>query len=186
MELRSNACRHTKPGGYFELQELDCRFSSDDGTLTDDSNLVYWSKIITQAAVNYNRPIPHYTDYVAWFEKAGFVDIHQTVFKSPTNPWPKSKLLKEVGKFQLLAHIEGLEGISLGLLTRGLNWKPEEVKVLMAKMRPELKSRAIHSYQTKYCNSFAPACRSLLKDELESSSRAANPNTLHPPATVAG
>ncbi|KAL8710403.1 MAG: hypothetical protein Q9220_005004 [cf. Caloplaca sp. 1 TL-2023] len=141
--------RHTKPGGYFELQELDCRFSSDDGTLLPTSNLAYWSDMITEAAAEYNRPIPHYTDYVHWFEKAGFTDIRQVVFKSPTNPWPKNKLLKEVGRFQLVAHIEGLEGISLGLLTRGLEWKPEEVKVLMAKIRPELKDRGIHSYQTK-------------------------------------
>lgn len=77
------------------------------------------------------------------------MDIRQVVFKSPTNPWPKNKLLKEAGKFQLLAHLEGLEGISLGLLTRGLDWKAEEVKVLMAKARPELKDRRIHSYQTK-------------------------------------
>ncbi|KAL8841633.1 MAG: hypothetical protein Q9170_000847 [Blastenia crenularia] len=143
------AFKHTKPGGYFELQELDCRFASDDGTLLPTSNLAYWSNVICGAAENYNRPVPRYTDYVSWFEKAGFADIQQVVFKSPTNPWPKNKILKEAGKFQLLAHIEGLEGISLGLLTRGLDWKAEEVKVLMAKVRPELKDRGIHSYQTK-------------------------------------
>ncbi|KAL8969839.1 MAG: hypothetical protein Q9183_001804 [Haloplaca sp. 2 TL-2023] len=141
--------RHTKPGGYFELQELDCRFTSDDGSLTYDSNLSYWARLITEAAEKYNRPIPRYTDYLAWFEKAGFVDIQQNLFKCPTNPWPKHKILKDAGKYQLLAHIEGLEAVSLGLLTRALNWKPEEVKVLMAKIRPELKSRAIHSYQYK-------------------------------------
>ena len=96
----------------------------------------------------YNRPIPYHQEYKAWFEKAGFVDIQQIIFKSPTNSWPKSKLLKEVSKFQLVAHIEGLEGISLGLMTRGLQWKAEEVRVLMAKIRPELKDRSIHSYQT--------------------------------------
>ncbi|KAL8734683.1 MAG: hypothetical protein Q9166_001339 [cf. Caloplaca sp. 2 TL-2023] len=141
--------RHTKPGGYFELQELDCRFTSDDNTLLDSHNLTYWSHLIVEAAANYNRPIPRYTDYMQWFEKAGFTDIRQVIFKSPMNPWPKNKVLKEAGKFQLLAHVEGLEGISLGLLTRGLAWKAEEVKVLMAKIRPELKDRGIHSYQTK-------------------------------------
>ncbi len=142
--------RHTKPGGYFELQELDCRFVSDDNSLLDSHNLTYWSHLIIEAATKYNRPIPRYTDYLYWFEKAGFTDIRQVIFKCPTNPWPKNKILKEVGKFQLLAHIGGLEGVSMGLLTRGLKWKAEEVKVLMAKIRPELRDRAIHSYQTKY------------------------------------
>lgn len=149
--IRSLETRHTKPGGYFELQELNCRFASDDGSLKEDSILSYWSTKITEAAENYNRPVPLHTDYLPWFEKAGFVDIKQVVIKSPTNPWPKDKKLKEVGKYQLLAHIEGLEGISMGLLTRSAEpkWKADEVSVLMAKLRPELKDRSIHSYQTK-------------------------------------
>ncbi|KAL9099677.1 MAG: hypothetical protein Q9163_004851, partial [Psora crenata] len=142
------AFRHIKPGGYFELQELDCRFASDDGSLHEDSNLSYWSRIITEASADYNRPVPLYTEYIDWFEKAGFVDIQQITLKCPTNPWPKDPNLKEVGKFQLLAHVEGLEGMSLALLTRGKGWKADEVSVLMAKMRPELKDRSIHSYQT--------------------------------------
>lgn len=77
------------------------------------------------------------------------MDIKQIFLKSPTNPWPKDRTLKEVGKFQLCAHLEGLEGISLGLLTRQMEWKAEEVKVLMAQIRPELKDRSIHSYQTR-------------------------------------
>ena len=138
------------------MQELDCRFASDDGSLKEDSNLAYWSRIITKACEEYNRPIPLHTDYLDWFRKAGFVDIKQIKVKSPSNPWPKDKTLKEVGKFQLLAHLEGCEGVSMGLLTRAFDWKPEEVSVLMAKIRPELKDRSIHSYQTKYALVFSP------------------------------
>ena len=129
------------------MQELDPRFASDDGSLRDDTHLAYWSEIICQASANYNRPVPYCDNYVRWFEKAGFVDVRQIYIKSPTNPWPKDRTLKEVGKFQLIAHLQGLEGLSLGLLTRQMGWKAEEVKVLMAKIRPELKDRSIHSFQ---------------------------------------
>ncbi|KAG8531007.1 uncharacterized protein KY384_004364 [Bacidia gigantensis] len=142
------AFQHTKPGGYFELQELDCRFSSDDGSLREDSAISYWSDAITEASANYNRPIPRYGEYYDWFVQAGFVDIKQVILKSPTNPWPKDPKLKEIGRYQLLAHVEGIEGVSMGLLTRGSQWKAEEVSVLVAKMKPELKDRAVHSYQT--------------------------------------
>ena len=145
--LIRKAFHHTKPGGYFEMQELDCRFASDDDTLKADSNLAYWSEQVTLASASYNRPIPLHTEYMAMFELAGFVDVRQVILKSPTNPWPKDKYLKEVGKFQMLAHLEGLEGISIGLMTRGLKWKPEEVKILIAKLRGELQDRNIHSYQ---------------------------------------
>jgi hypothetical protein len=114
----------------------------------EESVLVYWSKKICEASKNYNRPIPFYTEYKKWFEEAGFVDIKQVILKAPTNPWPKNPLLKEASKFQLLGLLQGLEGISVGLMTRGLQWKAEEVSVLMAKLRPELKNREIHSYHT--------------------------------------
>ena len=147
--LIRKAFQHTKPGGYFELQELNCRFYSDDGSLEEDSHMAYWSEKICEASKKYNRPIPLHTDYMAMFEKAGFIDLRQVVLKSPTNPWPKDKTLKEAGKYQMLAHLEGLEGISLALMTRGLGWKAEEVKVLIAKVRDEVKDRNIHSYQPK-------------------------------------
>lgn len=130
------------------MQELDPRFKSDDGSLGEDSHLVHLSELLCEASAIYNRPIPYHHEYFAWFEKAGFVDVKQILLKSPTNPWPKDKKLKEVGRYQMLAHIEGLEGVSLGLLCRVYHWKLEEVKILMAKLRPELKERSIHSYQT--------------------------------------
>ena len=120
---------------------------SDDGSLKDSSNLAYFSKLICEASARYNRPVPYHHEYFAWFEKAGFVDVKQLLLKSPTNPWPKDKQLKEVGRYQMLAHIEGLEGVSLGLLYRVYDWKPEEVQILMAKLRPELKDETIHSYR---------------------------------------
>ncbi|KAL6717513.1 hypothetical protein ACLMJK_005428 [Lecanora helva] len=145
--LVRKAFQHIKPGGYFEMQELDPRFRSDDGSLREDSSLSYWSKTMCEASASYNRTCPEYHQFVKWFEKAGFVDVRRMHLKSPTNPWPKDRVLKEVGKFQLVAHLEGLEGLSIGLLTRQLGWKLEEVQVLMAKIRPELKDRSIHSYQ---------------------------------------
>ena len=131
------------------MQELDPRFLSDDGSLKEDSALSYWSMLICDAAAKYNRPCPHHSEFVGWFEKAGFVDVKRVYLKYPTNPWPKDPKLKDVGKFQLVAHLEGLESVSVGLLTRVEAWKLEEVRVLMAKIRPELKDRSIDSYQMK-------------------------------------
>lgn len=32
-------------------------------------------------------------------EKEGFVDVFETVYKWPTNKWPKDKKFKELGEF---------------------------------------------------------------------------------------
>jgi len=141
------AYKHCKPGGYFEVQELDPRFRSDDDTLPPDSTSKYWGDLICEAAGAYNRYTPKCREYKAWVEEAGFVDVTETIFKRPLNSWPKNKTLKEIGKFQLMNYTEGLEGLTIGLLTRALHWQPAEVQVLLAKVRAELRDKSIHSYQ---------------------------------------
>ena len=80
-------------------------------------------------------------------EEAGFVDVKEYSFKIPVNSWPKDKRLKEVGKYQCLNYSEGLEGISVGLFTRVLNWQPLELSVFFARIRKEIVSRDMHIYQ---------------------------------------
>lgn len=41
--------------------------------------------------------------------------------------------------------LDGVEALSLRLLTSVLKWTPEEVKVLCAKVKSELKSKSVHA-----------------------------------------
>jgi hypothetical protein len=41
---------------------------------------------------------------------------------------------------------DGLEGLSLALLTRGLKWKKEEVHTFLVDVRKELRNKDIHAY----------------------------------------
>ena len=142
--------RHTRPGGYFEIQELDPHVGSDDGTHLKGKTQIQWTEMLCEASLAYGRPVPLHTDYKAWFEEAGFVDVEQYFFKIPFNTWPKKKQLKEVGKYQLINYTEGCEGVCIGLFTRVLHWQPAEVQVLLAKLRSEFRDRSIHAYQTLY------------------------------------
>ncbi|MCJ1225898.1 hypothetical protein MMC12_002547 [Toensbergia leucococca] len=141
------AFKHCKPGGYFEIQELDPRFLCDDESLKTEAVQNSWSKMMCEASAEYNRPVPLHTDYKAWMEEAGFVDVKEYFLKLPTNDWPKNKQLKEIGKFQLAHLTEGLFSLTIGLFTRVLHWSAAEVQVLLAKMRAEVKDRRIHSYE---------------------------------------
>lgn len=53
---------------------------------------------------------------------------------------------KEIGAWNQLQSLEGIEGWSMGLLTRVLGWSPEEVQVHVAKARKDHCNPAIHSY----------------------------------------
>lgn len=50
-----------------------------------------------------------------------------------------------MGLFNLVQLLDGVEAISLKLLTSVLKWKPEEVQVLCSKVKQELKSKSMHA-----------------------------------------
>lgn len=79
-------------------------------------------------------------------EKAGFTDCKVLDFKLPIGPWPRQKRLRDAGLLQLSAMLEGIEGLSLRLYTHYAGWTLEELQVLLAKVRTELKDPGCHAY----------------------------------------
>jgi hypothetical protein len=77
---------------------------------------------------------------------AGFVDVTVLEFKLPIGPWAAKKRLRDAGLLQLSAMLEGIEGISLRLFTFYAGWTLEELGVLLAKVRGELKGGSCHAY----------------------------------------
>jgi hypothetical protein len=84
--------------------------------------------------------------YKAWFEEAGFVDVVEKVFAWPFNTWPKGRKNKLMGRFMLRNSLEGLNSISMAILTRGENIEKEEVEELLADVKRDLADRRIHAY----------------------------------------
>ena len=58
--------------------------------------------------------------------------------------------MKEIGRYQQVNFLEGMEGFTLALLTRVLRWSKIEVQILLADARRELTDRSIHSYAKFY------------------------------------
>lgn len=65
----------------------------------------------------------------------------------PVGKWPKDLKLKEIGEFQLAQLNEAIASYTPALLSRGLGWNRNEMEVLCAKVREELKDSSIHLYQ---------------------------------------
>ncbi len=85
----------------------------------------------------------------ASIEAAGFVDVHERLYKVPMGPWAKDKLLKEVGVLNLQHWKSGLEGYAMWLLTKfgaPSPWTKAEVDVYLVNVRKELMDSRIHAY----------------------------------------
>jgi hypothetical protein len=82
-------------------------------------------------------------------EKAGFIDVHEQVYKAPIGPWPRERVYKEVGQLNYHHWVTGLEGYSMWLLTKfgaPTPWTADEVQIYLAKVRLELKNPRIHGW----------------------------------------
>jgi hypothetical protein len=99
-----------------------------------------------EAAVVLNHKFQDLNGLKDLLVEAGFEDVTQTIYKWPSNTWPKDQKHKEIGAWNYENIVSGLMGFLMAPLTRALNWRAEEVEVLVAQVRKEMKDKSIHAY----------------------------------------
>lgn len=87
-----------KPGGCFEISELQAGTSSDDGSVTPDMPSVKRWSLMQEAFTRSGRPIIPCEQYLELLAEAGFEDIQYVIHKRPTNDWPRDEKTKEIGR----------------------------------------------------------------------------------------
>ncbi|GAB1735556.1 hypothetical protein NU219Hw_g4134t1 [Hortaea werneckii] len=136
-----------KPGGWIEEVELDVRVMSDDDSLPPDSLLAGWGQTFLDCADRAGRSLATQTTMRSKIERAGFVNVHDHLFKCPIGAWPKNKTLKEAGRINFHHWSSGLDGWAMFLLTKfgaPKPWTADEVRVYVAKVRRELMNGRLH------------------------------------------
>ncbi|WQF86004.1 Putative S-adenosyl-L-methionine-dependent methyltransferase superfamily [Colletotrichum destructivum] len=134
------------PGGYLEVGGLELPLGCDDDSVPKDSSLWQWHTLLQEAAEKIGRPLEGLGKETEAMKDAGFVDITRKDFVWPLNSWPADPHLKELGDWHRANLDMGIEGLSMGLLTRVLDWTREEVLALCAGVRRDLRNRRMHAY----------------------------------------
>ncbi|CAI4212744.1 unnamed protein product [Parascedosporium putredinis] len=124
-----------EPGGWFEMQDIVIPYRSDDGTLEPDSPLGRLGGLFRDASHALKRPMDVAVQYRGMMGKAGFTNLVEREFKWPLNTWPKDRRYKEIGAWTFQNYNLGLEGLTLALFTRALNWTSEETLAYCAERR---------------------------------------------------
>ena len=128
-QIIQRAFDHLKPGGWLECQELNVLPACDDGTMTDDYNLLQWARDMDAASKAADRQLIIGDDIKQWLEEVGFVDVQQVVLKLPVGGWAREPRLKHLGMLWQRNLSGGLSGLSVGLLHRFGGKKVEQVEV---------------------------------------------------------
>ncbi|KAM6508150.1 hypothetical protein FALCPG4_018037 [Fusarium falciforme] len=86
-----------QPGGYFEAQDIG-PLRCDDGTLSETSDLWRWMTLIQEGLEKLGRSTTAAEERKSTMEAVGFEGVVETVYKWPTNHWPRDKKYKDLGK----------------------------------------------------------------------------------------
>jgi hypothetical protein len=95
----------------------------DDGTMPDDHLLNEWWENVGKGLAVFGRDLEAVLKTAQHLRDAGFVDIEERVVKVPIGPWAKAKKLRTVGLYSRATIEDGLEGLSLGPMARGKQFR---------------------------------------------------------------
>lgn len=121
-------------------------YACDDGTLTEKHAIMTWDRLFIEACKMLGREDSPGPKLEGWVREAPFKNVVHQHFKIPLGPWAKDAHNKDLGMCNLAQTLEGLDAFTLKLFIGVLGWTREEVVVLLAQVRQELKSGTFHAY----------------------------------------
>jgi hypothetical protein len=139
-------CRHIKPGGWIEFQEIHYYPHCDDETMTPSYPFLKYYDPVLEGLTALGINIHAAREDAANLQNYGFTNVRHEVMKIPLGTWPKNKTLKTVGLYMRTSALMGLDAISFGPLCRGLGWSKQEVDVYLVDVRKSIKDPSVHVY----------------------------------------
>lgn len=143
-KLHRQCYDNIKPGGWAEFIDLDLTWTSPDGSLRAEHAGKKFNNVFIKTCQDTGIEACPGLYLEGWMKDAGFQNIHTERFVLPVGTWPKDKTLKEVGAWNFLQINEGLEAFTLALFTREAGYSVDEVKVICANIRKEIKDPKMH------------------------------------------
>ncbi|KAK3401873.1 S-adenosyl-L-methionine-dependent methyltransferase [Sordaria brevicollis] len=146
--LMKRALRHLKPGGYFEIQEIDCSNTKcDDYTLTPETPYPVrdYLKYLDAGLRAMGADLSAIQHTAKEMREAGFEDVTEINKKLPLGLWPEDKKLRLCGLFWRTAVLDGLKG----LCTRpfqAIGFTPEEIEVFLVGVRKAVMDGSFHTW----------------------------------------
>ncbi|KAL2760072.1 hypothetical protein ACRALDRAFT_1079062 [Sodiomyces alcalophilus JCM 7366] len=146
-ELFRRAYEHLKPGGYFEVQEVECIVRCDDGTVKPGHEyaLRTWldavaSGLRTRCGSDL-RAISYAT---AEMRAAGF-EVEEHCRKCPVGTWAADERRRVCGGLLAESLIAGIWGLSARPLA-AIGWTRPQIEMLLVTVRDHVRDPRNHAY----------------------------------------
>ncbi|KAK9424106.1 putative S-adenosyl-L-methionine-dependent methyltransferase [Seiridium unicorne] len=149
-EIFRKAFDNLKPGGYFEMQDLDLQ-TSEDGSI-EGTTLTVIQNNVHAALASTGMRWDNASNYRRWMVEVGFEDVTEVVHRWPSNPyWPSDSREKTLGAWFLAQVGCGLlESVCTRIFMTKLGWSKEQLDEFLVRAGKDLKDRNIKAYSPVY------------------------------------
>ncbi|KAF2823178.1 S-adenosyl-L-methionine-dependent methyltransferase [Ophiobolus disseminans] len=145
--LINQARSHLQPGGWLQLASTIPDIHTDDNSIPPNSGYVEAGRLYFEMAEKMGTPLDAPRKWAEQMRSAGFVNVQDVVYKLPMGPWPRSKRLRTVGRLEQIMILEGgFEAYMLRGYTQVLGGRPEDLQIILALARRELRDPSVHTY----------------------------------------
>lgn len=136
---------------------------SDDDTYNESTAWWKWDRLVVEATMRANRPLAIAKDIEKWLIDIGFEQTSDLHAKMPVGgSWCTDPRQREIGKWNALNLMEGMEGFTMAPLHRYLGWSQIEIQALLGQVRTEFLEQKIHGYVLTYV--YPDICTYLSRD----------------------
>ena len=135
--------RNLRRGGSFEIADHGLIHFKKE---TPNSNTRIFNGAIQSAADKAGRPLGLNHLKKSMFDNVELSVTKCRVFEVPLSTYDPHPQKKSTGKMSMIAALEGLEAMSLRLLTKQLGWKGEDLKKLCEKVQEEVMRPDAHAF----------------------------------------
>ncbi|KAI5788353.1 S-adenosyl-L-methionine-dependent methyltransferase [Geopyxis carbonaria] len=147
-KLCQQSYTHLHPNGWAEFHETPVTLYTDSETtplptlaLTRASAL--FNEAMERTGRNTSTEIYMLKEHM---RAAGFVDIVETRMALPLNSWMASPRMRQVGRYNMLNFLEGIEGFLMAACTRALEMSVEETAELVEGCKKDILDRKLKLY----------------------------------------
>ncbi|ROT42525.1 hypothetical protein SODALDRAFT_326688 [Sodiomyces alkalinus F11] len=147
-ELFRRAYEHLKPGGYFEVQEVETKVRCDDGTVPpgNDYALRAWLDAVAAGLrVRGGSDLRGISYATAEMRAAGFEAVEELSRKCPVGAWAADERRRVCGGLLAESLIGGIWGLSARPLA-AIGWTRPQIEMLLVTVRDHVRNPRHHAY----------------------------------------
>lgn len=91
---------------------------ADDDSMGEDHFYHTWGEVVVDMGRKFGKSFTIWEESAERMRKAGFVDVVEVHYTWPMNGWPEDEKARNIGRWNQLRLMDGVEGFMLRLLTQ--------------------------------------------------------------------